>query len=103
MKVTVRLFAQQRQLTGWKTNELELRITNTQSKGAIQLSPAGGGKPATKFVLSADVDSDWALANRDQVKAIDANRTCWAHSAPGDGTSQNAWPSQSYQSGTLAG
>ena len=30
-------------------------------------------------------------------------RTCCAQSAPGDGTSQNARPSQSYQSGTLAG
>ncbi|NEP05416.1 MAG: hypothetical protein F6K34_11665 [Okeania sp. SIO4D6] len=60
------------------TNELILRITNVLKDEFISFKPASKGDEASKFIISFDIDSDWALGTKSEVENInDIKVTDW--------------------------
>ncbi|WP_424094377.1 LamG domain-containing protein [Moorena producens] len=55
---------------GSSPNQLILRITNVLKDETISLKPASKGDEASKFIISFDVDTDWALGTKSQVGKI---------------------------------
>ncbi|MGK7880327.1 MAG: LamG-like jellyroll fold domain-containing protein [Crocosphaera sp.] len=51
-------------------NELILRITNVLKGESIPFKPASKGDEASKFIISFDIDSDWALGKKTEVATI---------------------------------
>ncbi|NEO45755.1 MAG: hypothetical protein F6K55_17130 [Moorea sp. SIO4A3] len=55
---------------GSSPNQLILRITNVLKDKSIPFNPASKGDEASKFIISFDVDTDWALGTKSQVGKI---------------------------------
>lgn len=62
---------------GQTTNSLTLKIANISRDTVIPLQPTSKGDEASRFTISFDVDTDWALGTKSQVKSIEISGKDW--------------------------